>query len=422
MNRTKRSWHWLALAAMASLVPLGVGCDISPDPEEQFQLTGVLSQATVDTTTTDHYRPAVSPDGTRIVFITDAFAAGKNAVPPGADYALVNVPGPGELPDLVEDVDENPGWIRINLGQIPNDSGILFNPLESVKGETVWMPDGQRLVAVISNDDGNERLYLLTLGAADSSGQIRVDEAVLIDDVGYASAGNRNSYHYLSPAVSPNGEWVAYARYYFRAGDDIAGIPTDAEYMALHAYEFSTGRVVRLTNGSTLEQDPSWSPDGSQIVFTVQNGEVGTRDLMRINFDPSTDADIREWISWEDGGQTAPFTDGRVRLTSTAGTADWKLPVGSFDPAWLRDGRIAFTSTRRSPGVSERVRNIWVMNPDGSDQQLAYFTRWDEAFINTANYVTATGDAAGLIVFTSRFNRSDDFLDQKQDIWVLRGF
>ena len=68
------------------------------------------------------------------------------------------------------------------------------------------------------------------------------------------------------------------------------------------------------------------------------------------------------------------------------------------------------------------MRNIWVMNSDGSDQRLAFFTRWDETHASTANFETATSDAAGMIVFTSRFNRSSDFLDQKNDLWVLRGF
>jgi hypothetical protein len=143
---------------------------------------------------------------------------------------------------------------------------------------------------------------------------------------------------------------------------------------------------------------------------------------MRVTFNPDQDAEIREWVSWEDGGQKAPFTDGRIRLTTTAGTADWKLPVGSFNATWMRDGRVVFTSTRRSPAVSERVRNIWVMNSDGSDQRLAYFTRWDDAYASTANFATATSDAASMIVFSSRFNRSADFLDQKNDLWVLRGF
>ena len=421
MNRSARSWHWPLLVALGILIPLGAGCDISPEQEEEFELVGVLSQATLDTTTTDHVSPSVSPDGTRILFISDAYAGSKNQAPAN-DYVLVDMPPPGSIPDLVTNFALNPGWTRINLGQIPNDSGTLFNPFESVKGEATWMDDSQRFVAVINNDDGNERMYLFELGPDDGSGQVSVTSAFLIDDVDYSTVGNRNSYHYLSPSVSADGQWLAYARYYFRAGDETSGIETDAEYMAIFAYNFTTQQVVRVTNGSTIEQDPSWSPDGSQIVFTVQAGVVGTRDLMRVNFNSAADADVRDWIPWEDSGQKAPFTDGRVRLTTTSGVADWKLPVGSLNPAWMRDGRIVFTSTRRAPGASERLRNLWTMNADGGDATLILFSRWDDSMPATANFASATSDAAALVVFSTRNNRSADFLDQKQDLWVLRRF
>lgn len=420
MNRSVRSWHWLPLAAVVVAAPLWGGCDITPDPEEEFELVGSLSQATLDTTTTDHFRPAVSPDGTRILFITDAYSEDKPESP-ATDYALVSMPAPGPLPDLVDNYTLNPGWTRINLGQIPNDTGGLFNPFESTKGETSWMPDGQSFVAVVTNDDGNERMYLFTLPPDDGSGRITVIfPPVLIDDVGYGLVGNRNSYHYLSPEVSPNGEWLAYARYYFRAGNTTTGQPDDVEYMAIFAYNFASGQTVRVTNGSTIEKDPSWSPNGSQLVFTAQNGQVGTFDIMKVNFDPTQDADVREWKSWEDGGQTAPFTDGRVRLTQTAEQAEWKLPVGSFDASWMKDGRIVFTSTRRAEGASVRVRNIWKMAADGSGQELVMFSRSDDEMPSTANYVTSS--ATPLLVWTTRQNRSADFLDQKQDLWVLRGF
>jgi len=423
MNRSARSWHWPLLVALGILIPLGAGCDISPESEEAFELVGILSQATLDTTTTDHTSPSVSPDNTLILFVSDAYAKDKNPTA-ASDYVLVDMPPPGSIPELVAGVVQNPGWTRINLGRIPDDSGILFDPVAAIKGEATWLDDGQRFVAVIQNDVGKERLYLLELGPNDGSGRISVISSSLIDDVDFAAVGNRNSYFYRGPSVSADGQWLAYARYYFRDGNETVGIEVDAEYMAIFAYNFATRQVVRVTNGSTIEQDPSWSPSGSQIVFTSQIGVVGTRDLMRVNFNASVDADVRDWVPWEELGDNpiVPFTDGRVRLTTTSGTSDWKLPAGSFNPTWMRDGRIIFTSTRRASGASERLRNLWAIGPDGGDPQLILFSRWDDSMPATANFTSATSDAASLIVFSTRNNRSADFLDQKQDLWVLRGF
>jgi hypothetical protein len=88
----------------------------------------------------------------------------------------------------------------------------------------------------------------------------------------------------------------------------------------------------------------------------------------------------------------------------------------------MADGRIVFTSERRAPGASERVRNLWLTDKNGGDPQLLYFTRQDDASPATGNYVNGTSDARSLIVFTTRSNRSADFVDQKVDLWVLRGF
>jgi Tol biopolymer transport system component len=82
---------------------------------------------------------------------------------------------------------------------------------------------------------------------------------------------------------------------------------------------------------------PSWSPDGSQIVF--QSLKYGGRyNILRMNADGT----------------------GQVPLT------DWTLPVTSTDPAWSPDGsKIVFVSDRDGIGKSE----LWLMNADGTNLQ-----------------------------------------------------
>jgi Tol biopolymer transport system component len=93
----------------------------------------------------------------------------------------------------------------------------------------------------------------------------------------------------------------------------------------------------RLTDQGSNDNEPSWSPDGSQIVF-YSNRLAGRLNIFRIN---------------ADGSGMAPLTDST-------------LPVNSWSPCWSPDGsKIAFVSDRDGPRKAE----IWVMNADGSNLQ-----------------------------------------------------
>jgi TolB protein len=93
----------------------------------------------------------------------------------------------------------------------------------------------------------------------------------------------------------------------------------------------------RLTDQGFNDNEPSWSPDGSQIVF-YSNRLAGRLNIFRIN---------------ADGSGMVPLTDST-------------LQVHSLSPCWSPDGsRIAFVSDRDGPRKSE----IWVMNADGSNLQ-----------------------------------------------------
>ncbi len=108
---------------------------------------------------------------------------------------------------------------------------------------------------------------------------------------------------------------------------------------------------TRLTDNSTYDYGPTWSPDGRRIAF--ESKRDGNLEIYVMNADGS----------------------GQTNLTNTP--ADERLP------AWSPDGkRIAFISDRDSPpgaGFSDKANvEIYVMNADGSNVvNLTNSPSWD---------------------------------------------
>jgi TolB protein len=92
--------------------------------------------------------------------------------------------------------------------------------------------------------------------------------------------------------------------------------------------------VVSAKNAAILQ--PSWSPDGTKIVFTTVVNPVG-------NADWPDQSDI--WVVSADG-------TGRIGLTNSR--------FRNMQPAWGADGRIYFVSNRGG------IENIWSMAADPS--------------------------------------------------------
>ncbi len=92
--------------------------------------------------------------------------------------------------------------------------------------------------------------------------------------------------------------------------------------------------VLAITDGTFGSSEPSWSPDGQQIVYVSSEGESGNPNI---------------WMMNRDGSD-------RRQLTDTS--------AFESNPAWSPDGRyIAFTSNADDPVGSD----VYLMRPDGSD-------------------------------------------------------
>jgi Tol biopolymer transport system component len=132
---------------------------------------------------------------------------------------------------------------------------------------------------------------------------------------------------------------------------------------------------IRLTHNLSLDGAPSWSPDGKKIVF--DSDRDGNFEIYVMNADGSNQKRLTDnptddnYPSWSPDGTRIAFHSNRdgnmdiytLRVDSLDQTRLTENPAPDALPSWSPDGqKIAFLSAR--DGNNE----IYTMNADGSDQ------------------------------------------------------
>jgi TolB protein len=155
----------------------------------------------------------------------------------------------------------------------------------------------------------------------------------------------------LAPAWSPDGSQIAFT----------PGAPRGG----LWVMQANGARPHRITAGNGEPGSPSWSGNGSRLVFSDRGSRAALYDLYMVR---------------ADGG-------GLRRLTNTV--------ANESSPAWTRDGREI---------VYGRGRDLWRMRPDGTGQRLllrdAQSPSWSPggthlAFVRNSNPWIASRSGAG---------------------------
>jgi len=214
-------WH-RALIDAARPVAVATGTPLPADQKQrdQARLTPVTTpgaRALVSPGKEQHYNlaPALSPDGTRMAYFSDA---GLFSI----DMYLANAETGRTIRKLVSSTRDP----HLESMQFINSAG-------------AWDADGSRFVfgAVVT---GRPALRIVKGSNGD-----------LVKEIKFPSLGE-----IFNPTWSPDGKMIAFSA-------QVGGI-TD-----LFVYDLESGQLRRLTDDPYADLEPAWSPDGSMIAFVT---------------------------------------------------------------------------------------------------------------------------------------------------------
>jgi hypothetical protein len=229
---------------------------------------------------------------------------------------------------------------------LPADAGPATVPTRLtatsfIEIDPVWSPDSRRIAFSSKRDDGTWRIYLM-----DADGT----------DVTPLPTGTGDA---LQPAWSPDGGRIAF-------------VSTRTGNVDVWVVNLDGSGLLRLTTNSKLDISPTWSPQSlNRIAWS--NGSSGNLDIWTMRPDGmnktrlTSSRDVDFDAAWSSDGSTIAFArrasggdddddddDGRspgfdIWTMTSAGRSQTKIVSSSradAQPAWLQDGKLAFTSDR----------------------------------------------------------------------------
>ncbi len=127
-----------------------------------------------------------------------------------------------------------------------------------------------------------------------------------------------------------------------------------------------------MTNNSIPENDPDWSPDGTQIVYTAREAAGWSIYVMNADGSQSRRLTNGYTASWSPDGSRIAFSrldDGIYTMDPDGGSltrlTDSSTYGWDYYPEWSPDGtKIVFGSNRHQPGDA-LTESVYIMDADG---------------------------------------------------------
>jgi TolB protein len=226
------------------------------------------------------------------------------------------------------------GAVRVGAHRL---SDVIFQKITGVRGAF----DTRIAYVSVEGEAPNQR-YQLIVADADGENAHPVTEA---------------SRPIMSPAWSPDGEWLAYVSFERRVS-------------AIYLQRLRTGERTLVSARVGVNGAPAWSPDGKKLALTLSGNDgnldiyvldLATQALTRVTTDPAIDTEP----TWADA-QTLYFTSDRgggPQLQRATAPLSRPHPARFRDPRWVR-------LSRRGPGSRHRRSANPLEGPPGSVPEL----------------------------------------------------
>ncbi len=382
-------WHHNRFLVPSYLVALSllvmVGCTSKEDPSEVLSVCGNHSCGELVMVTTDtssdgfqYLDPVISPDGSRILFTADWWAIPTNRDPGDEPYVnyrqLVTIPVRQGIEPALNLEDQGAVLIRLKeFGlRIGGATETLVDIANDRKGDPLWMNDST--VVFTYSTRAGYRLFKADISTIDYA-----PVSPLFMEPTDGNASTLRFWQHQDPTLSPDGRWLVFTR----AGCAIPDSFETCSGVALWALDMATAGgpdqgydavAFPITNEYSRIESPSWSPDGTSLVFSGGQdvgGGVGTgSELFTMDFDTT---------GFSSGSLVLDRNIDRLTYTSYS-EGDPITGVFNTSPVYSHDGgTIYFVSTRRAPSITLHDRNIWQIPANGSlDPEVFFFSRSDD--------------------------------------------
>ena len=182
------------------------------------------------------------------------------------------------------------------------------------------------------------------------------------DGTGYRRLTTEDGIRHFYPSLSPDGRRVLYSA--FRDENDYE----------IYSYELANGTVDRLTNRSGVLTAPEYSPDGQTITFTRWNPNTDRYQIMTMENNGNNPNNIPHIEGWDptwspDGKQILFASDQNGPVQLFVVRQDGKnlhqisnLPAMRGRSDWSPDGQYIVTYSGEA-----WHRELFIMNSDGSN-------------------------------------------------------